>query len=109
MRCLLLLLGLLLPQLLRAQFVVFEPGSYVLAGSPTVRHTGQLKLRGNNLLLVKDEHGTKLKLPVGDVASFRLGGRKYVTAGNFHVKGGLGGADVDNAFVESSIVARSYC
>jgi hypothetical protein len=100
MRCLFLLLGLLLPQLLRAQFNAFESGSYVLTGSPTVRQPARLKLQSGSKLLAKTADGKTIKFKPEQIYSFQISSRKYVTASNFHVKGGLGGADIDKGFAE---------
>lgn len=103
MRFFLLIIIVLLPELGRAQLFGgnrFEQGSYVLNDSRTVRQQGQLKLQSGSKLLVKTADGKTLKLKPEQIQSFRISNRKYVTVGNFHVKGGLGGADVDRAFVE---------
>lgn len=101
MRLLFILIGLLLPQALWAQFFnSFEPGFYQLVNSPGVRHQGLLKLRGNDQLVVKDDHDDKTKLTPQEVASFQMGGHKYVTAGNFALGSGPFSKTVDLAFVE---------
>jgi hypothetical protein len=95
------LLGLAVPQIVRAQFNSFEPGSYVLQNSPTVWRQSLLKLRGNDQLIAKDEKGKKLTLTPQQVRSFRLGSQKYTTAGNFEVNPGSAfGGMVERAFVE---------
>ena len=93
----------LLPGLARAQLLggsPFASGSYVLNASPNLRQQGQLKLQSGSKLLVKMADGQTLKLHPEQIHSFRITNRKYVTARNFHVKGGIGGAYIDNAFVE---------
>ncbi|AMJ66553.1 hypothetical protein [Hymenobacter sp. PAMC 26628] len=101
MRLLFILVGLLLPQVLWAQFFnSFEPGSYRLVNSPDVHYQGLLKLRGNDQLLVEDADGKKTKLAPQEVTSFRLGAQKYVTAGGFRTTPGPFGRTVEQAFVE---------
>ncbi|MFD1470495.1 hypothetical protein ACFQ48_19875 [Hymenobacter caeli] len=101
MRLLFVFIGLLLPQVLWAQFFnSFEPGSYRLVNSPGVRHQGQLKLRGNDQLVVEDADGKKTRFAPQEVASFQMGGHKYVTAGNFTLGSGPFIKTVDLAFVE---------
>lgn len=78
----------------------FENGSYVLNDSRNLRQQGQLKLQSGSKLLVKTADGKTIKLKPEQIHSFRISNRKYVTASNFHVKGGLGGTDADNVFVE---------
>ena len=100
---LLFLFALLLPQLASAQLFKgnpFEAGSYVLADTRTVRHAGELKLRNSKLLLAKDATGKNLKFNPEQVCSFHAGSRKFITTGGFHVKGGIGGLDVEKVFVE---------
>lgn len=103
MRVFLLIIIGLLPELGWAQLFGgnrFENGSYVLNDSRNVRQQGQLKLQSGSKLLVKTTDGKTIKFNPEQVHSFRISNRKYLTASNFHVKGGLGGADIDNAFVE---------
>ena len=78
----------------------FGSGSYVLNDSRSVRQQGQLKLQNSSKLLVKTADGKINKLKPAQVYSFRICSRKYITASNFHVKGGLGGADIDHGFAE---------
>lgn len=100
MRLLFVLVGLLLPQVLRAQlFNSFEPGSYQLVNSPGVRHQGLLKLR-NDQLVVEGADGKKTKLAPQEVVSCRVGARKYVTAGGFRTAPAPFGKTVEQAFVE---------
>ena len=100
----LLVVCLFWPQLSQAQLLFnnpFQEGSYVLADSRTVRHAGELTLQQNGAtLVVKSLHGKNLKLGPEQVASFRIGNQHYVPAGNFHVMGGLGGADIEDIFAE---------
>ena len=97
----LLLVGLLVPQTLLAQFNSFESGSYVLYTSPAVLHQSSLKLRGNDQLIAKDEKGKKLNLTPQQVRSFRIGSQKYTTAGDFEVNpGSIFGNVVERVFVE---------
>jgi hypothetical protein len=97
----LLVAVLLLPEAAFAQlFNKFESGTYILNDSRKVRQEGQLKLQSSQKLLVKREDGETIKLEPAQVYSFQKGSQHYVTIGGFHVKGGLGGADVDMAFVE---------
>ncbi|MDQ2795096.1 MAG: hypothetical protein M3Y12_13975 [Bacteroidota bacterium] len=101
MRTFLLAVGLLLPTLGRAQlFSRFEPGSYVLNDSRNVRQPGQLKLQGSAKLLLKQADGKTVRLQPEQVHSFRISTRQYVSVGNFHVRGGLGGADIERGFAE---------
>lgn len=101
MRLLFVLVGLLLPQVLRAQsFNSFEPGSYQLVNSPGMRHQSLLKLRGNDQLLAKDDRDDKVKLTPKEVLSFQIGEHKYVTAGDFKLGSGPFSKPVDLAFVE---------
>jgi hypothetical protein len=101
MRFYLLLAVLLLPEITLAQlFKGFETGSYILNDSRQVRQKGQLKLQSSQRLLVKDTDGKTIKLTPEQIYSFYQGNRHYVTIGGFHVKGGLGGAEIDLAFVE---------
>ena len=103
MRLFLLIIIVLLPQLGRAQLFggyKFEAGSYVLNDSRNVRQQAQLRLQSSTKLLVKTADGKTIKLKPEQVYSFRINARKYVTAGNFHVKGGLGGADITKGFAE---------
>jgi hypothetical protein len=112
MRLFFLLTGLLLPQVLLAQFNSFEPGSYVLTNRPNIRHECKLKLRSNEQLVVKDANGKNQKLTAYEVLSFRLGERKYTTAGGFQVSAGIGSDIVSRAFVEQldsgQVVLLSY-
>jgi hypothetical protein len=97
----LLLAFLLLPEVVLAQlFKSFESGSYILNDSRKVRQQGNLKLQSSSKLLVKNAAGETIKLTPEQVYSFWQGSKHYVTIGGFHVKGGLGGADVEMAFVE---------
>ncbi|GAB3651568.1 hypothetical protein GCM10027594_26630 [Hymenobacter agri] len=90
----------LLPAISRAQlFGRFENGSYVLNESRNTRQQGQLKLQSSQKLLVKAANGKTIKLTPEQVASFRIDTRKYVTVGNFHVRGGLN-ADIAKGFAE---------
>lgn len=103
MRIVLLASILLLPQISRAQLFggnSFAAGSYVLADARNVRQPAQLKLQSGSKLVVKTADGQTLKFKPTQVQSFRIGSQKYIVARNFHVIGGLGGADVDDAFVE---------
>lgn len=102
MRLFLLLLIALVPHLSRAQLFGkgFEAGSYVLSEGPAVPQPGQLKLQTGTKLLLKSAAGKTQKFTPEQVQSFRLGPRAYVTAADFHVKGGLGGTYVERAFVE---------
>ncbi len=88
MRLLLFFPALLLPQLLRAQSASFELGSYVLREAPGTRHPSLLKLRNSELLLAKDAKGKSIKLIPYQVSSFRMGARKYITAGGCEVRRG---------------------
>jgi len=102
MRFLLLTFGLLLPQLGWAQLFGggFADGSYILSDSRLIRLQGQLKLQSSSKLVVKNEAGKNLAFTPYEVCSFRIGSQKYVTAGGFHVIGGIGGVDIDRAFVQ---------
>lgn len=102
MRFLLLTLAFLLSHNSWAQLFgpSFEPGSYVLADSHTVRHEGLLRLPGGPRLTVKSTDGKTIKLKPEQVLSFRIGNLTYKTVRNFHVKSGLGGTDVEYGFVE---------
>jgi hypothetical protein len=100
MRFFLLLPILLFSHLVRAQFNSFEPGSYVLTATPTQRLEGPLKLRGCTELVLKKPNSKTTVLKPEDVQSFRLGSKKYVTAGGFPVDKGLGGDTISQAFVE---------
>lgn len=100
MRFFLLFAGLLLPQVLLAQFNSFESGSYVLTNRPNIRHQCKLKLRSNDQLVVKDANGKNQKLTAYEVLSFRLGERRYIAAGGFQVGAGIGSDIVGRAFVE---------
>ncbi|GAB3589037.1 hypothetical protein [Hymenobacter daeguensis] len=103
MRAFLLTITMLLPGLCWAQLFggnKFESGSYVLSDSRNVRQQGQLKLQSGSKLLVKTADGKTLKFNPEQVVTFRTNSHKYVVARNFHVKGGLGGADVDAGFAE---------
>jgi hypothetical protein len=101
MRVLLFNLILLTPLCVKAQlFKGFTDGSYILNDSRQVRQQGQLKLQSSQKLLVKASDGKTIKLMPEQVYSFWLGNQHYVTAGGFNVKAGLGGAEVDLAFVE---------
>ena len=101
MRLLFAIIGLLLPQALWAQFLnSFEPGSYRLVNSPGVRHQSLLKLRDNDQLVAKNDHDNKVKLTPQEVASFQIGERKYITAGNFELSSGPFDTTVDLTFVE---------
>lgn len=92
---------LLLPEVVSAQlFKGPEKGSYILNDNRKVRQQGNLKLQSNSKLVVKTAAGETLKLTPEQVYSAWLGSKHYVTIGGFHVKGGLGGTDVDMAFVE---------
>ena len=97
---LILLLTILFPQLVRAQFNSFEPGAYILAGAPTVVQKGELKLRGSDQLVVKTETGQKLKFSPKEVIAFRIGEDKYVAVEQFTVGTGLNSFDVDQAFAK---------
>lgn len=100
MRLLFVLVGLLVPQALQAQFSnSFEPGSYRLVSSPEVRHQGRLKLQSSKLV-VEGADGEKIKLTPKEVVCFRAGARKYVTAGGFRTAPAPFGATVERAFVE---------
>jgi hypothetical protein len=97
----LLLAFLLLPEVVLAQlFKGFENGSYILNDSRKVRQQGSLKLQSSSKLVIKNAAGETIKLTPEQVYSFWQGSKHYVTIGGFHVKGGLGGTDVDMAFVE---------
>ena len=99
----LLAAGLLLPQISFAQLLgggAFQEGSYVLNESRQIRYQGQLRLQDGATLVVKNPDGKNLKLSPMEVASFRLGGQRYVPAGGFHVIAGLGGMDVEVVFAE---------
>lgn len=101
MRFYLLFAVLLLPEIVLAQLPKgFAEGSYILNDSRQVRQHGQLKLQSSQKLLVKTADGKTIKLTPEQVYSFQQDNQHYVTAGGFHVKGGLGGAEVDLAFVE---------
>jgi hypothetical protein len=97
----LLLALLLLPEAVSAQlFKGFEIGSYILNDNRKVRQQGNLKLQSNSKLLAKNAAGETIKLTPEQVYSVWLGSKHYVTIGGFNVKSGLGGTDVDMAFVE---------
>ena len=102
MRLFILLIGLLPPQLVRAQlFNSFGNGSYILNDDRTTRRQGQLKLQGSDRLVVKPGDGKTLKFGPEQVAAFWIGPKKYVTVSSINVKAGIiSGADLDNAFVE---------
>jgi len=98
---LLCLVGSLMSQFAQAQlFNKFELGSYVLANNPKLRLYGQLKLRDHSQLLVKDETSKTVKLIPTQVASFRIGSRKYMTTSGFNGNDGFGSVDSVKAFVE---------
>lgn len=101
MRYFFLFAGLLLPQLLKAQFGSFDAGSYVLSAAPTVRHEGRLKLLGAYELATKDTDGKKITFVPAQISSFRIGSKKYVTVGGFQAKlGPVGGNTVSQGFAE---------
>ena len=97
---LILLLTSVFPQLVRAQFNSFEPGAYILADAPTIVRRGELKLRGSDELIVKNETGQKLKFSPKEVVAFRIGEDKYVAVGRFTIGAGLSSFDVDQAFAK---------
>ncbi|WP_375419349.1 hypothetical protein [uncultured Hymenobacter sp.] len=99
MRLIFIVIGWLLPQVLLAQFNSFEPGSYVLHNSPTVRHQSSLKFQGGDEFMVKDANGNRRKLTVSEVSSFRIGPQKYIAVGRFAVGSGLRNSYVERAFV----------
>lgn len=102
MRLFLLIIITMLPEAGRAQLFGgnrFEAGSYVLNDSRTVRQQGQLRLQNGTKLMVKAAGGKTIKLTPEQVSSFRINTRKYVTVGNFHVRGGIN-ADIDKGFAE---------
>ncbi|AII53155.1 hypothetical protein [Hymenobacter sp. APR13] len=94
-----LVLALLLPQILLAQFNPFKPGSYILAGAGAVRQSAKLKLRSSELLIAKHADNSTRQLTPTAVASFRIEQKRFVTATNFEVPIGFG-KTVDEAFVE---------
>ena len=57
-------------------------------------------MQSGSQLAVKYADGDIAKLTPEQVASFQIGSQHYVTASGFHVIGGIGGVDVDLAFVE---------
>jgi hypothetical protein len=92
---------LLLPKVVSAQLSKgFETGSYILNDSRKARQKGDLKLQSNSKLLAKNATGETIKLTPEQVYSVWVGSKHYVTVGGFNVKSGLGGTDVDMAFVE---------
>lgn len=93
------LMGLLLPQLLLAQFNTFKAGSYILDKSRQVQHLAQLKLKNDKLLLAKDLNGQTSKLTPKDIYSFKIEQQRYRTASGFEVNLGLSGEVMDEVFV----------
>lgn len=100
MRFFLILIGLAVFQLAWGQYQSFGLGTYLLAGPAAVKQQAQLKLRTNAELWAKDLQGNKVKLTPEQVASFRIGSRKFVAAGGFDQGAGLSSTRVDRAFVE---------
>jgi hypothetical protein len=97
----LLLAFLILPEVVLAQlFKGFETGSYILNDNSKVRQKGDLKLQSSTKLVVRTATQETIKLTPEQVYSVWLGSKHYVTIGGFNVKSGLGGTDVDMAFVE---------
>ena len=78
----------------------FKSGSYILTDKPGVRQPGQLKLQSGSKLAIKTTGNKTVKLTPAEVNAFWIGQQKYVVASNFHVKSGLGGTDIDKAFVQ---------
>ncbi|TGE27915.1 hypothetical protein [Hymenobacter metallicola] len=79
----------LLPQVALAQiFNKYKPGSYILADNRQARHSGQLLLAGDKLL-VKNPDGKKMRYEPLDVYSFQIEGQKYTVASGFSIGSGL--------------------
>ncbi|WBA43722.1 hypothetical protein [Hymenobacter canadensis] len=100
MRLFLLIISLLIPQALMAQFNSFEAGSYRLAADKTVHHEARIKLRGSSTLIVKDAKGGTSKYTPANVLSFQLGARKFISVRDFDVEMGLASQTIDEAFVQ---------
>ncbi|MBF9237158.1 hypothetical protein I2I05_07095 [Hymenobacter sp. BT683] len=100
MRFFLLLVALLFPQLLWAQFNEFYDGSYVLANNPTTRYQTMLRIRDAHQIVVKQPDGKKTKLSPEQVSSFRIGRQKYIAVKGFTISGTWSDTQVKHAFVE---------
>lgn len=100
MRTAILVLCLLLPQAIYAQFKKFEPGTYILDADRKARHDAELKLKSSTQLAAREGSGRNTTLTPPDIYSFRIGQRRYRTARGFEVKVGLGREYVGEVFVE---------
>ncbi|WP_162910464.1 hypothetical protein [Hymenobacter oligotrophus] len=86
MRSYFILLLLLLPQVLLAQFTRFEPGMYILGKDPRISYPAQLKLQEKKqLLLVRSPEGKTRELTPEEVQYVRIGKQGYQTAGSFRI------------------------
>lgn len=102
MRPLVVLAALLLPPLAQAQFSKrFEAGSYQLSDSPGNVQRGELSLRSNDKLLVKNLSGRTQSLKPAHVSNFSIGTRQYVAFKTvFPRHSHPEAADEETAFVE---------